>query len=165
MQVHGAARRLLPVVSMAPPDRDPGFAGGAAAPTAALTLDGVRILVVDDDADTRRLEKLIFAKAGATVAEAGSADTAIQTFRDFKPHLLVSDVHMPREDGCRLIRRIRALAAELGGAVPAIAVSGGSGSKERREALLAGFSAHLTKPVAIEELLATALALSAAATR
>jgi CheY-like chemotaxis protein len=150
---------------MAPRDPDDTRQGPAAASTADSALAGLRILVVDDDADTRKLEKLIFARAGATVAEAGSADTAFQAVRDFRPHLLVSDVHMPREDGCRLMRRIRALGAELGGAIPAIAVSGGSGGKERREALLAGFSAHLTKPVAIEELLATALALSGASNR
>ena len=94
------------------------------------------------------------------MAEAASAAVAFLTLRDFKPHLVVSDVDMPKEDGCSLIRRIRALGADLGGAIPAIAVSGGASGSARLEALRAGFSAHLAKPVAVAELLGTVMALS-----
>jgi CheY-like chemotaxis protein len=137
----------------------------SAASSGDATLAGLRILVVDDDADTRSLQKTIFVRAGAIVAEAESAAVAFQALRDFKPHLLVCDIHMPEEDGCFLMRRVRALATELGGSIPAIAVTGGSSSTVRGEALRSGFSAHLTKPVAVGELLATAVALIGAAER
>jgi CheY-like chemotaxis protein len=129
-------------------------------PTQALA--NKRVLVVDDDPDARRLVSLILAQAGAIVEEAGSADVAFASLRDFRPQLLVSDIEMPVEDGYCLMRRIRAVAAEGGGNVPAIALTGTSGGAARREALSAGFTEHLTKPVSPLLLIETASALSAA---
>jgi CheY-like chemotaxis protein len=120
-----------------------------------------RVLVVDDDPDSRHLVRLILARAGAIVEEAGSADVAFACLRDFRPELVVSDIEMPVEDGYCLMRRIRAVSAEGGGAVPSIALTGTSGGAARREALQAGFTAHLTKPVSPLDLIETASALSA----
>lgn len=156
-----AARGLLRILRMPPPSapHTPDVAPRTLHEGEA-TLAGLRILVVDDDADTRQLESLIFTRAGAIVTEAASADVAFQAVCDFKPHLVVSDVDMPREDGHSLMRRIKALAAQWGACIPAIAVSGGSGWEARRAAFRAGFSAHFTKPVAARDLLAAAVALS-----
>jgi CheY-like chemotaxis protein len=141
-------------------------AAGAARPRApegaTKALANKRVLVVDDDPDARRLIKLILAHAGAIVKEAGSAAVAFASLRDFRPQLLVSDIEMPVEDGYCLMRRIRAISAEGGGDVPSIALTGTSGGAARREALSAGFTALLSKPVSPLDLLETASALSAA---
>jgi CheY-like chemotaxis protein len=129
-------------------------------PNEATALAEKRILVVDDDPDTRLLLKLIFARAKAVVKEASSADDAIASLRDFRPQLVISDIDMPTEDGCSLMRRIRELTPESGGQTPAIALTANEGSAERREALRAGFTAYLKKPVAVANLIETALSVT-----
>jgi len=132
-------------------------------PTQAAALADKRILVVDDDPDTRLLLRLIFAKTKAVVKEAASADDAFASLRDFRPQLVISDIDMPVEDGCSLMRRIRELAAEGGGLTPAIALTANEGSSARRKALNAGFTAYLEKPVAVASLIETALSVTQAA--
>jgi CheY-like chemotaxis protein len=132
-------------------------------PGPATALADKRILVVDDDPDTRHLLELIFARTGAVVKEASSADDAFASLLEFRPQLVISDVVMPTEDGCSLMRRIRELAAESGGLTPAIALTANEGSAERREALRAGFTAYLKKPVSVANLIETAVSVIQAA--
>jgi CheY-like chemotaxis protein len=106
-------------------------------------LSGITLLVVDDDLDTRELYQLVLAWSGASVMTAESGNTGWHRFRDHRPHLLISDVHMPDGDGYDLVRRIRALPAEDGGLLPAIATSGAASPEQSLEA---GFHAHLDKP-------------------
>ena len=137
-----------------------GATGHGWNPDGARALAGKHILVVDDDADTRLLIELIFKKARAVVQAAACAEDAFASLRDFRPQLVISDINMPGENGCALMRRIRELAEESGGLTPAIALSANEGSAEQREALRAGFTAFLKKPVAVANLIETALAVT-----
>jgi CheY-like chemotaxis protein len=117
-------------------------------------LDGVRILVADDEADALALAETILSSAGAEVRSASSAARAFELMRDFKPHVLVSDLEMPDEDGYALVRRLRSLSAADGGAIPAIALSAYGRPQDRTSALAAGFTMHVPKPVDPGELTA-----------
>jgi CheY-like chemotaxis protein len=112
-------------------------------------LEGVRILVVDDERDNRLLLGAILARAGAIVESVDSAALALQTMGTFRPQLLVSDIGLPGEDGYSLMRRVRALGAHAGGRVPSIASSGFISSEDRKRALDAGFDVVLDKPVQV----------------
>jgi PAS domain S-box-containing protein len=124
-------------------------------------LEGVSVLLVEDEPDTRELLKAILEGCGAAVTEAGSADEALAALEGARPDVLVSDIGMPGENGYELIRRVRALPAERGGRVPAVALTAYAGGKDRRRALLAGFHTHLAKPVEPDELLAVVASLAA----
>jgi PAS domain S-box-containing protein len=115
-------------------------------------LSGLRVLVVDDDADAREVVSLALADCGARTRGAGSAREALQLLPDFRPDVLVSDISMPGEDGYDLIRRIRALAARGLGDVPAVALTGLSDADERGRALMAGFQQFIPKPVEVDQL-------------
>lgn len=136
-------------------------ATGAAIPSAGATtevrLDGLRILAVDDEADALALVSELLATYGADVVSATSAQDAYAKFEASRPHLIVSDVGMPFEDGYSFIRRIRARPMTLGGGTPAVALTAYAGTKDQRLARDAGFHAHLAKPVE-PVLLATVLA-------
>jgi PAS domain S-box-containing protein len=124
-------------------------------------LEGVRVLLVEDERDTREFLKTILERCGAAVTEAGSAAEALAALEDAKPDVLVSDIGMPGENGYELIKRVRTLPAERGGRVPAVALTAYAGAKDRRRALLAGFHTHLAKPVEPDELLAVVASLGA----
>jgi CheY-like chemotaxis protein len=111
------------------------------------SLRGVHVLVVDDDPDARELLSMLLGHWGALVTVAASAREALAMLEPSLPDVLVSDISMPGFDGCWLIRQIRARPAELGGALPAVAVTalGGDYGSERAQA--AGFQAYLRKPV------------------
>ncbi|MDD5629939.1 MAG: response regulator [Elusimicrobia bacterium] len=117
-------------------------------------LSGVRILVVDDDEDTRGMIASVLGHCGATAESAGSAAEAFKAFQASRPDILISDIAMPDEDGYALIRRIRALPAKEGGRVPAAALTAYATAQNRAEALRAGFQIYLPKPVDPEELVA-----------
>jgi CheY-like chemotaxis protein len=114
------------------------------------------VLVVDDERDNRLLLSAILARAGAVVETADCASLALEKMSTFRPQLLVSDIGLPGEDGHALMRRIRALDADHGGLVPAIASSGFGSSAERKRALDAGFDLVLDKPVQVVELVRAA---------
>jgi signal transduction histidine kinase len=116
-------------------------------------LTGVRVLVVDDQADSRVLIASALELGQVEVQTAESAAEALELFRRRAPDLLLSDVGMPGEDGLSLIRAIRALPAEQGGRVPAVALTAYGGTGDRRQALGAGFDLHLAKPIDPAELL------------
>jgi CheY-like chemotaxis protein len=121
-------------------------------PPRAHPLTGLRVLVVDDDADAREVVSLALAGCGARTCGAGSAREALQVLPDFRPDVLVSDISMPGEDGYTLIRRIRALAAAGLADLPAVALTGLSDANERGRALTAGFQQFIPKPVEVDRL-------------
>lgn len=110
-------------------------------------LAGVRVLVVDDDAACRRAYQRLFAAAGATVETAPRAQEGLAVFGRTRPHVVVSDLVMPGEDGCWLMRRIRAALGPTAKRPRAIVVTGRADERERTRCLAAGFDAFLTKPV------------------
>jgi CheY-like chemotaxis protein len=115
-------------------------------------LYGLKILVVDDDVDTRELIEWVLKRVGAEVTSVGSAREALDLLEREKPHLLVSDIAMPEEDGYSLLKKIRALPPERGGRIPAIALTAHSLVQDRLQSLRAGFQSHVPKPVVPEEL-------------
>jgi CheY-like chemotaxis protein len=115
-------------------------------------LYGLKILVVDDDVDSRELIEWVLKRVGAEVTSVGSAREALEALKREKPHVLVSDIAMPQEDGYTLLKKIRALPPERGGRIPAIALTAHSLVQDRLQSLRAGFQSHVPKPVVPEEL-------------
>jgi CheY-like chemotaxis protein len=122
-------------------------------------LDGLRVLVVDDEPDTRELLKIGLNQCGAEVIIAGSAAEALETIASDLPDVLISDIGMPGEDGYELIRRVRELPVESGGRVPAIALTAYARTEDRMQALRAGYQMHVPKPVELAELVAIVASL------
>jgi signal transduction histidine kinase/DNA-binding response OmpR family regulator len=110
-------------------------------------LDGLRILVVDDEADSRDLVTAILTRCGGEVKCCESAAEALKTFRDWKPDLLVSDIGMPNEDGYTLIKKLRKLKSKLAREIPAIALTAYATDDDRKRTLSAGFHLHVAKPI------------------
>lgn len=108
-------------------------------------LEGVHVLLVEDEPDSRELLKAALEYAGALVTEASSARAALNVLRSVTPDVLVSDIVMAHEDGFWLIREVRAL--EHGARIPALAVTALGGPDARRRTAEAGFQAQLTKPI------------------
>jgi CheY-like chemotaxis protein len=124
--------------------------------------------VVDDEADALELLNAILQNNGAeviAVASVKQALTIIETATDRSPDVLVSDIGMPDEDGYSLIRKLRQLEAQRGDKLPAIALTAYAGSDDRRQALLAGFQMHVTKPVDAAELVAVVASLTGRTSR
>ncbi len=116
-------------------------------------LAGLRILIVDDDADTRNFLEYLLKEYGATVTVAKSANQALTTLAQLQHDLLISDIGMPEVDGYGLIEQIRAIPPEQGGNIPAIALTAYAGDSDRERLLAAGFQVHIAKPVDIDQLL------------
>ena len=114
---------------------------------AIVRLDGLRVLVVDDDRDALGLTETILIRAGADVRTRHSAAAALELLRQWGPNVLVSDIEMPGEDGYSLIRKIRAGVAGDGAHTPAIALTAYGRSQDRLRSLAAGFNMHVPKPV------------------
>jgi signal transduction histidine kinase/ActR/RegA family two-component response regulator len=134
-------------------------------PAARVRLDGIRVLLVDDDADGREMLTVLLALAGAMVVSAGSVPEALDALATRRPDVIVSDIAMADEDGYMLIRRLRAREAERGGGVPAVALTGYVRPEDRARILVAGFQAHLGKPFEPDELLAVVASLAALSPR
>ena len=115
-------------------------------------LYGLKILVVDDDLDTREVIAWVLKRVGAEVTAAGSAREAMDALQKDRYHLLISDIAMPDEDGYTLLKKVRALPPQQGGRVPAIALTAHSLVTDRLQSLRAGFQSHVPKPVVPEEL-------------
>jgi PAS domain S-box-containing protein len=126
----------------------------AKAPFDAPQLRGTRVLIVDDDADARVLIERMLSDHAAEVLTASSAAEALELVRRERPDVLLSDIGMPKEDGYDLIRNVRALPPEEGGATPAVALTAFARSEDRRRTLMAGYQMHVAKPVDPAELLA-----------
>jgi PAS domain S-box-containing protein len=123
-------------------------------------LKDLRILVVEDDPDTRDLLQTILERCGATVRTAASSNAALAEIAQGIPDVLISDIGMAGENGYELIKKVRSLEPERGGRVPAVALTAYAAAADRRRALLAGFQTHLAKPVEPDELLAVIASLS-----
>jgi signal transduction histidine kinase/DNA-binding response OmpR family regulator len=115
-------------------------------------LKGLRILVVDDEADSRDLVTAILTRCGCKVKCCQSAAEALKTFREWKPDLLVSDIGMPQEDGYALIKKLRKLRLKLAREIPAIALTAYATDDDRARTLSAGFQMHVAKPIEPEAL-------------
>jgi PAS domain S-box-containing protein len=118
------------------------------------SLEGLRVLVVDDEPDARELVKRILEKSEAEVQAVGSAKSAIEAFAGFRPHVLVSDIGMPEQDGYDLIRSIRSLQPECGGDTPAVALTAFTRLEDQKRAINAGFQRHVGKPIEPDSLVA-----------
>jgi signal transduction histidine kinase/ActR/RegA family two-component response regulator len=126
----------------------------------AQRLDGLRILVVDDDADGRTLTTLVLTEVGASVKAASTTQQAFEMLEGQRPDVLISDLGLPDEDGYALIQRIRHHEAEHGGFLPAITLTGFARADDRTRALAAGFQRHVTKPLEPAELIAAVAAVT-----
>ncbi len=111
------------------------------------SLDGLRLLVVDDEVDFRELVITMLGHYGANVKAAASASEALVDLESWKPDVLVADIGMRDEDGYGLIRKVRMLTAERGGSIPAIALTAYTRDEDRLRALSAGYHIHLAKPI------------------
>jgi CheY-like chemotaxis protein len=120
-------------------------------------LDGVCVLIVDDDPDTLDMLRFLLRERGATVRTTASAVAALETLDEWSPDVLISDIAMPEHDGYELIAQVRSRLAERGGNLPAIALTAYARAEDRTRALDAGFQMHVSKPVDPAELI-TALA-------
>jgi PAS domain S-box-containing protein len=140
-RVHPAARDTMPLYDC--PDR----------------LDELKVLVVDDEPDTRELLIAGLGMCGAKVTSVGSADEALEAIAAGVPDLLISDIGMPGQDGYELIRRVRELPVEAGGKLLAIALTAYARAEDRMQALRAGYHMHVPKPVELAELVAVAASL------
>ena len=112
-----------------------------------VRLDGLKVLVVEDEDSTREVFMEMLTSFGAVVATTASAKEALEVFQKLKPDIIVSDISMPGEDGYSLIRKIRLLGSAQGGNIPAVAVTAHAGSEDVQRALSAGFQSHVAKPV------------------
>jgi PAS domain S-box-containing protein len=147
---------ILPLLAVQGSKQPSGIAGQArearASNKVTATLNNIRVLVVDDEPDARGLLAELLERSGAKAMAVGSTVEALEAIASFKPDVLMSDIGMPGEDGFSLIRRVRALAPERGGATPALALTAYARDEDRLRALSAGFQEHLAKPVNAEEL-------------
>jgi PAS domain S-box-containing protein len=163
----------LPIISVRSAEAIPAQAGAQAPsndPAPALTsgidindtqkLHGLRVLVIDDEADALEMLRVMFTQLGADVKVSSSAQEGLGILKQWAPEVLVSDIGMPNEDGYSLIRQVRELEPERGGKVPAIALTGYSRPEDGSRLLSAGYQAHLSKPVEMAELVNTIASLA-----
>ena len=129
---------------------DAGIDGNGLQSRAMTSLDRVRVLLIDDDTDARELSQAVLEQCGARVKAVSSSAEAISSLLDtpraLMPHVIVSDLGMPAQDGYQLIRQIRAIDSELG-RIPAVAVTGYATADDVQRALTAGFQLHISKPM------------------
>ena len=123
-------------------------------------LNHLRILLVEDDVDTQDLLRTVLRRHGAEVNAVSSGPDALAEFKRRLPDIIISDIGMVGENGYQLIKKIRSLAPEAGGHVPAIALTAYAGAADRHEALVAGFQTHLGKPIDPEDLVTVILSLT-----
>lgn len=129
------------------------------------SLAGLRILIVEDDPDARRLVRVLLERQAAQVMSAASAEEALEVLDEFAPDVLVSDIGMPGTDGYQFIRQVRQRSVNAGGTVPALALTAFARSEDRRRALIAGYEMHLAKPIEPSELIVSIAALARARRR
>ena len=127
----------------------------------APPLGGLRVLVVDDEPDSRDMVATVLELAGAEALVAGTAAEGLSILKRERPDVLLSDLEMPGEDGYSLVRRVRALPPGSGGLTPAAALTAYAGAEHRTKTLLAGFQLHVAKPVQPAELAAVVASLAA----
>jgi PAS domain S-box-containing protein len=119
----------------------------ASASASLSDLSGIRVLVVDDDVDSREFIAFVLEQENAIVTAVSSGIESLQAFAQSIPHIIVSDIGMPQMDGYMLMRQIRMLPPDRGGSVLAIALSAYAGELDRQQAIEAGFQRHIAKPI------------------
>jgi signal transduction histidine kinase/ActR/RegA family two-component response regulator len=126
----------------------------------SLDLNGVEILVVDDDTDAREFVTFLLEQYGARVRAVSSASEALTALTQSVPDVLLSDIGMPDVDGYMLMQQVRTLPPEQGGQIPAIALTAYAGEINYQQAIAAGFQSHISKPVEPAELVAVVTSLA-----
>ena len=129
-------------------------------PDMSGSIAGLKVLVVDDESDSRELVRRLLEDCDADVTTAASASEALEQTRAKRPDLIISDIGMPGEDGYSLIRKVRALGPDHGGSVPAIALTAYARSQDRMQSVLAGYQMHIPKPVEPAELITIVASLA-----
>jgi CheY-like chemotaxis protein/anti-sigma regulatory factor (Ser/Thr protein kinase) len=129
------------------------------------SLEGLRVLVVDDEAEARQIISTVIERTGAEVQTCTSAREAMPKLLEWRPDVLLSDIAMPDEDGYAFIRRVRALPIDKGGRTPAAALTAYARDTDRKQALAAGFQMHIPKPISAGELVMMVALLSGRHTR
>ncbi|HEY6660379.1 MAG TPA: ATP-binding protein, partial [Pyrinomonadaceae bacterium] len=119
-----------------------------------VRLDGLHVLLVEDDDDSRKLLGTMLKRYGARVTATRSAKEALTVFDSELPDVMISDIGMPEQDGYELIQKLRAMPAEKGGLTPAIALTGYASKKDRERALDAGYHQHIAKPIEQTDMIA-----------
>jgi signal transduction histidine kinase/CheY-like chemotaxis protein len=153
----------LPLVGVInnPQDAEPAQAQDEVITLEGLpSLEGLKVLVVDDEADTRELIREVLKECGSEVITSGSVEEALIALEQHKPDILISDLGMPDEDGYSLISKIRALPSERGGHIPAAALTAYARAEDRMRVLRSGFQFHLPKPVDSAELVTVVASLA-----
>ena len=116
------------------------------------SLDGLRVLVVDDEAEARQIISTVIIRTGAEVKTCNSASEALAELADWKPDVILSDIAMPEEDGYSFINKVRSLPRDKGGDTPAAALTAYARDVDRRQALAAGYQMHIAKPIGAGQL-------------
>ena len=133
------AKRFTPVANGSKPTE--------ISPELSSKVNGMSILLVEDDKDSREMLEMVLSVYGVNVESAETAGEAIEKLRTLQPDVLVSDIGLPGEDGYDLIRKVRALPPSEGGETPAIALTGYVSVQDRKLALDSGYQDHIPKPV------------------
>ena len=139
--------------------RQPAVAVAEARDRQVSSLEGLRILVVDDEIDARTLLSAMIERCGAQVVAVSSAREGLESVESWRPDVLIADIGMPVEDGYGLIKKVRALPKERGGHTPALALTAYARTEDRVRALSEGYQVHLAKPVDRFELAAVVASL------
>ncbi len=124
-----------------------------------LPLADARVLLVDDEPDTRNFQTFLVERSGAQVVAVASGLEALQALEQFTPDVLVSDIGMAEMDGYMLMQQIRSRLPNQGGTIPAIALTAYARDLDQQQAIAAGFQMHLTKPVEPEQLISAIVSL------
>jgi signal transduction histidine kinase len=162
----GEGRGATFTVRLPVPEADEAVESPAAAQTSAAAakgtqLQGLHVLVVDDDPGARELLANMLQGYGARVSLASSGPVALTLLFEQRPHVMLADIGMPEMDGYTLIEQVRALDPHLGGRIPAVAVTAHASAQDRLRALHNGFQNHVAKPVEPEELAAVIKSVAA----
>jgi signal transduction histidine kinase/CheY-like chemotaxis protein len=142
------------------PAGDAGHAAASDLDPLGASLEGLRVMAIDDEPDTLDMIRLVLERCRAQVRTATSALEGLEQLARWTPDVLVADIGMPERDGYWLIRRVRDLAPERGGNVPAVALTAFAGADDRLRSLAAGYQTHVAKPVEPAELVAVISSLS-----
>ena len=121
--------------------------------TDVYALDGLRVLLVDDEPEARQIISTVITRTGAVVSACESAHEALARLSEWKPDVILSDIAMPEEDGYSFIQKVRSLPSDKGGDTPAAALTAYAREVDRRQALAAGYQMHIAKPIGASQLI------------
>ena len=148
------------IVPLVPPGTMPPPRSEASGQATSGSLEGLRVVVIDDDDDTREGLAAMLRQMGVDVRAASSAAEGLEVVGEVRPHAVLCDVAMPGEDGYAFVRKLRARPAEDGGRTPAAALTALASPADRAEALAAGFQMHVAKPIDTGRLASVILSLA-----